>query len=50
MKSLIKKIGVFVIALAFMVSTASVVLAHGTGNEPGPGWESPAPWSGPDGN
>ena len=48
MKSLIKKIGVFVIALAFMVSTASTVLAkHNTNPQSG---DDAAPWSGPSGS
>jgi hypothetical protein len=36
MKSLIKKIGVFVMALAFMVSTASAVLADWSPSEDDP--------------
>ena len=43
MKSLIKKIAVFVFALVFMVSTASTVLANGSAgkDDPGPGWDPP---------
>jgi hypothetical protein len=52
MKSLIKKIGVFVLAVAFIVSTASTVLAWGNWIPgEGDGWEpTKAPWNypGPD--
>ena len=50
MKSLIKKIAVFVFALVVMVITASTVLAKnggGSGSNPGPGWNPPPSWSGP---
>jgi hypothetical protein len=38
MKNIIKKIGVFVLALAFVVSTASAVLADQTGQSGQSGW------------
>ena len=45
MKSLIKKIAVFVFALVVMVRTASTVLAGSTGNyNPGPEWDTPLEW------
>jgi len=50
MKSIIKKIAVFVFALVVMTSTASTVLAKnggGSGSNPGTGWNPHAPWSGP---
>ena len=47
MKSLIKKIAVFVFALVVMVSTASTVLAQSSGNPPGQGgWGGQPPGQG----
>jgi hypothetical protein len=46
MKNIIKKIGVFVFVLAFMVSTASTVFARFHGDCVGENCPPPAPWSG----
>lgn len=50
MKKLFKKTAVLFLVFGIFLSVSTTAFARGSSNEPGPGWDPPAPWSGPDGN